>query len=314
MKNSIHAIIFGLKEILNWNTMKYALISGILISALWIGIGAMLWDHLIALSSRIVELVPFSMVRSNGAWMLSTFLWLQLVLLTFALIFAFFGNFILRTVSKEKYTSFSLFVAIGSTLFWTLIWFFKGDYIYSQFLKLLTWLPFETVENGIAFLIGFYFVYNAIIVTMLFVTSLFSEPLAVSVEERHLEDEVIRDHIFSSVGYTVKDSIIFIIASLIAFPLLFIPVLNIVIQIALWMWLIKDTMSYDAAALVYEKVEKEEIKQHRFAVWIISFITALFNFIPILNIFGPYFGEISMFHYLKSIKTDVTIVSKRQIP
>ncbi|RLA70943.1 MAG: hypothetical protein DRG24_06150, partial [Epsilonproteobacteria bacterium] len=172
-----------------------------------------------------------------------------------------------------------------------------------QFLQLLTWLPFETVEKGIAFLIGFYLIYNAIVVTMVFITSLFSEPLIASVEERHFkEDEVIRDHVFRSVGYTVKDSVIFMIASLIAFPLLFIPVLNIVVQIALWMWLIKDTMSYDAAALVYEKVEQEEIKQHRFAIWVISFTTALFNFIPVFNIFGPYFGEISMFHYLKSIK------------
>jgi len=303
MKNTMHAIIFGFKEILNWNTMKYVLISGIFVSALWVGIGTILWDHLIALSSRILELVPFSMVRSNGAWMLSTFLWLQAVLLTFALIFAFLGNLILRSVSKEKYTSFSILVAVGSALFWALVWFFKGDYIYHQFLQLLTWLPFETVEKGIAFLIGFYLIYNAIVVTMVFITSLFSEPLIASVEERHFkEDEVIRDHVFRSVGYTVKDSVIFMIASLIAFPLLFIPVLNIVVQIALWMWLIKDTMSYDAAALVYEKVEQEDIKQHRFALWVISFITALFNFIPVLNIFGPYFGEISMFHYLKSIK------------
>ncbi len=303
MKNTMHAIIFGFKEILNWNTMKYALISGIFVSALWVGIGTILWDHLIALSSRILELVPFSMVRSNGAWMLSTFLWLQAVLLTFALIFAFLGNLILRSVSKEKYTSFSILVAVGSALFWALVWFFKGDYIYHQFLQLLTWLPFETVEKGIAFLIGFYLIYNAIVVTMVFITSLFSEPLIASVEERHFkEDEVIRDHVFRSVGYTVKDSVIFMIASLIAFPLLFIPVLNIVVQIALWMWLIKDTMSYDAAALVYEKVEQEEIKQHRFAIWVISFTTALFNFIPVFNIFGPYFGEISMFHYLKSIK------------
>ena len=303
MKNTMHAIIFGFKEILNWNTMKYVLMSGIFVSALWVGIGTILWDHLIALSSRILELVPFSMVRSNGAWMLSTFLWLQAVLLTFALIFAFLGNLILRSVSKEKYTSFSILVAVGSALFWALVWFFKGDYIYHQFLQLLTWLPFETVEKGIAFLIGFYLIYNAIVVTMVFITSLFSEPLIASVEERHFkEDEVIRDHVFRSVGYTVKDSVIFMIASLIAFPLLFIPVLNIVVQIALWMWLIKDTMSYDAAALVYEKVEQEEIKQHRFAIWVISFTTALFNFIPVFNIFGPYFGEISMFHYLKSIK------------
>ena len=297
------AILFGFKEILTWNTMKYTLISGILVTILWVGLGFLLWDHLIALSSRILELVPFSMVRSNGAWMLSTFLWLQLVLLTFALIFAFFGNFILRHVSQEKYTSFSILVAIGSAVFWGIIWFFKGDYLYHQFLQLLTWLPFETVEKGIAFLIGFYLIYNAIVVTMVFVASLFSEPLIASVEERHFqEDEVARDHIFSSVGYTIKDSFIFIVLSLIAFPLLFIPLLNIVVQIALWMWLVKDTMSYNSAALAYKKVEKEEIKQHKFALWMISFITVLFNFIPVFNIFGPFFGEITMFHYLKSIQ------------
>jgi len=44
MKNIIHAMIFGFKEILNWNTMKYALVSGILVSILWVGIGAMLWS------------------------------------------------------------------------------------------------------------------------------------------------------------------------------------------------------------------------------------------------------------------------------
>jgi len=303
MKNTMKAILFGFKEILTWNTMKHALISGILVSILWVGIGFLLWDHLIALSSRILELVPFSMVRSNGAWMLSTFLWLQLVLLTFALIFAFFGNFILRNVSKEKYTSFSILVAMGSAVFWAIIWLFKGDYIYHQFLQLLTWLPFETVEKGIAFLIGFYFIYNAIVVSMVFMTSLFSEPLIASIEKKHFkEDEVVRDHVFSSISYTIKDSFIFIVVSLLVFPLLFIPVINIVVQIALWMWLIKDTMSYDAAALVYEKVEKEEIGQHRFAIWMISFITVLFNFIPVFNIFGPFFGEISIFHYLKSIK------------
>ncbi len=303
MKNTTRAIIFGFKEILNWNTMKHALISGMLVSILWVGIGFLLWDHLIALISRILELVPFSMIRSNGAWMLSTFLWLQLVLLTFALIFAFFGNFILRNVSKEKYTSFSIFLAVGSAVFWAIIWLFKGDYIYHQFVQLLTWLPFETVEKGIAFFIGFYLIYNAIVVTMVFVASLFSEPLIASVEERHFqENEVVRDHIFSSVGYTIKDSFIFVVLSLIAFPLLFIPLLNIVVQIVLWTWLIKDTMSYDAAALVYKKVKKEEISQHRFALLMISFITVLFNFIPVFNIFGPFFGEITMFHYLKSIQ------------
>jgi len=303
MKNIIHAILFGFKEILVWDSMKYALISGILVSGLWIGIGAILWDYLIAFSSYVLELVPFSMVRSNGAWMLSTLLWLQLVLLTFAFLFVFLGNVILRMVSKEKYNSFVLYFGIASALFWGVIWFFEGDYIYHQFLKLLLWLPFETVEKGIAALIGFYLIYNAIVVTLLFVTSLFSKTLLTSIEERHFkEDEVVRDHTFSSIEYTIKDSIIFIGISLLALPLLFIPVINILVLIAFWMWLVKDTISYDAASLSYTKVEKEAIKKHKVAVWFISFVTVLFNFLPIVNIFGAFFGEIAMYHYFKSIQ------------
>ena len=301
MKNIIHAIIFGFKEILTWNTMKYALISGTIISAIWIGIGILFWDNIIALSSQILSWIPFSMVRSNGAWMLSTFLWLQLILLTFALVFAFAGNLILRVISKEKYSAFSLWVALGSTIFWSAVWFVKGDDIYQEFLKLLTWLPFETIEKGIAFLIGFYIIYNAIIVSMVFVASLFSEPLLIAVEKKYFKDsEIKRDNIFSSVGYTIKDSLIFLALSIVAFPLLFIPVINIFTQIVLWLWLIKDTMGYDALALTSSKVTKEKLKEHRLALWSISFVTVLFNFIPVLNLFGPFFGEISMFHYLKS--------------
>ena len=37
---------------------------------------------MIALSSTIIDLLPFTMVRSNGAWMLSTFLWFQLLIIT----------------------------------------------------------------------------------------------------------------------------------------------------------------------------------------------------------------------------------------
>ncbi|MCF6173462.1 MAG: EI24 domain-containing protein [Campylobacteraceae bacterium] len=302
MKNTIQAMMFAFREIRTWDTMKYALISGILLSALWIGIAIFSWDYLMSISSHILGWLPFSMVRYNGAWMLSAFIWLQLILLTFALIYAFFGNFILRSVSKEKYTSFSLWVALGSTLFWTVVWFFKGDYIYAQFLKLLTWLPFETIEKGIAFLIGFYIIYNAIIVSMVFVASLFSEPLIVSVEKKHFDDTpVVRDHLFSSIAYTLKDSLIFILLSIVAFPLLFIPVINIFIQIALWMWLTKDTVSYDALSLTMANVDKAQIKAHRKAVWFIAFVATLFNFVPVLNLFGPYFGELAMFHYFKQL-------------
>lgn len=303
MKNVIGALLFGFKEILTWNTMKYALVTGIVIAALWVGIGYLLWDPITAFSSKIIELVPFSMIKSNGAWMLSTFLWLQAVIVTFSLFFVFFGNFILRRVSKEHYTTFSLFVAVASALIWAVVWFFKGGYIYGQFLKLLNWLPFETIEKGIAFLIAFYFLYNAVIVTTLFVTSLFSEPLISNIEKRHFqEDEVVRDNSFKSIVYTLKDAFLFTVASLVAFPLLFIPIVNILVQVALWVYVIKDTMSFDAAALAFKRVDPKAVKEHRLALWCISCVSALFNFVPGLHMFGPFFGEIAMFHYFKTLQ------------
>jgi hypothetical protein len=300
MKELSKAIIFGFKEMLNWHTMKYIILSGVVVTLIWVGIGFGVWDVLTGLSAKILEMVPFSMVRSNGAWMLSTFLWFQLTLITFALVFAFFGNLILRKVSKEKYSVFTVLTLLGSALFWGIVWFFKGEFIYGEFLKLMTWLPFETIEKGVAFLIAFYLIYNGIVVTMLFAASMFSEPIIEDIEIREFaEDDVVRDNIFKTVRYTLRDSVLFVVISLVAFPLLFIPLLNIFIQIALWMWLTKDTISYDALSLTHENVEKDLLKQYSGAAWFITFVSVLFYFVPVLNIFGPFFGTIAMYHYLK---------------
>lgn len=301
MKNIMHAVVFAFSELLAWRTMKYVIISGVIVSLLWLGIGVLIWDDLVALGSRIIEFVPFSMIRSNGAWMLSVFLWFQITLITFALIYAFFGNLVLRKVSKENYSTFSILTLIGSALFWGVVWFFKGDMIHQEFLKLLTWLPFETVEKGIAFLIGFYLLYNAVIVTMVFLASLFSGPMIESIELKHFPGEdTVGDALFKTTQYTLKDAAIFIGVSLLALPLLFVPVVNILVQILLWIWLMKDTMSYDAASYTFEKVTKERLKEHRAAIWTIAFIAVLFNFVPVLNIFGPFFGLIAMFYYFRA--------------
>ncbi len=301
MKYIMKSLMVAFKEIITWDIIKYVLLIGTIVTAFWIGVGFLIWDYIVLLSSHIVELVPFSMIRSNGAWMLSSFLWLQLVLVTFALIHSFFGNLILQYVSKERYSSFSILILILSALLWGIVWFFEGDYIYSEFLKLLTWLPFETLEKGIAFLIGYYIIYNAIIITMLFVTSILSEPIISSIAKKHFNMEVVRDNLFISIKYTLKNTLIFILASIILFPLLFVPIINLIIQILLWVWLIKDTISIDALSLANKQMDLNLIKEKRAAIWFISFVTALFNFIPILNLFSPFFGEIAMFYYFKSI-------------
>ncbi len=213
---------------------------------------------------------------------------------------------ILEKVSKEKYSSFSLLVVFVSAAFWSLVWFFKGSYIHTQFLKLLNWLPFETVEASLAYLLGLYFIYTAIIVTMLLVTSFFSQSLLEDIRDKHFPYEPLLEEDEVKVSENrLLDILIYVVISIVSFPLLFIPVVNFVLQMGLWIWLIKDTFVNDSMALVIPKEKRDKLSEYKSGFITISAVTALFNFLPVFNIFGPFFGEIAMFYYLKEIQKEL---------
>jgi len=300
MLDFMDAVVFGFKGVFKAKTMKFAMTSGLIISAIWIVIGMFFWDGIISSTSSILTLIPFSMLRSNGAWMLSAFLWLQLVLVTFALLFAFLGNIIATKISREKYATLSVVVGLSSAVFWGIVWFFEHDFIYAKFLRLLTWLPFETIEKGLAYLIGFYIIYMAIIVSMIFVTSMFSNKFLAEIREEELPyDSMPGESEYNNVKQTLKDTAIFIGISIISFPLLFIPIINFIILVGLWAWLMKDTIAYDTASFVFGNREEEKLKEFKSSIWGLNMIGSLFNFIPVFNVFGPYFTELAMFYYFK---------------
>ncbi|WP_434658402.1 EI24 domain-containing protein [Sulfurimonas sp. NW9] len=244
MQNIIEAILFGFSEILNYKIMKRALAIGAAVTIVWSIIGYFMWGGLISVAAGFIDLVPFSMLRSNGAWIFSSFLWFSLVLVTFALILAFFGNMILERVSKEKYSSFSLLVVFLSAVFWAVIWFFKGAYLHEQFLRLFNWLPFETVQESLAYLLGIYFIYSGIIVSMLLITSFFSEALLEDINEEHFPYEPLlqEDEVKASEN-RLLDIAIYTVVSIVAFPLLFIRCLILFCNSAYGFGLLKILLS-----------------------------------------------------------------------
>jgi len=300
MQDFMDALIFAFKEILRPVTTKFAMGSGFIITAIWIVIAYLIWEPLSALSSSVLTLLPFSMIRSNGAWMLSSFIWLQAVLVTFSLIFAFLGNLIAQKIDNNRYGAFALIVALGSALFWTLVWIGEGDIIYTQALRLFTWLPFETVEKSMAYLIAFYLIYTAIIITIVFVTSMLSSSYFNTIKEEHFPyDSFYEDIEHKTILKTLKDTAVFIGVSIITLPLLFIPVLNFLILVALWVWLMKDTLAYDTSSYVFGKEAEQKRQEYKAATWGFAFIGSLFNFIPVFNVFGPYFTELALLYYYK---------------
>jgi hypothetical protein len=300
MQDFLDAVIFGFRGILKKDAMKFAILSGIVVSVVWFLVGAVFFDSLISMSGAMLDLIPFSMVRSDGAWMLSAFLWLQLVLVTFALVFAFVGTVLANKNNTSKFASSAISIGLASALFWGVVWFFNGSTIYAQLLKLFTWLPFETVEKSLSYLISFYVIYTGIIVSLIFVASAFSVKFLQEIKKSEFPyDLMYEEHEYKNLKQTLKDTSTFILISIVSFPLLFIPVLNFIILVALWIWLMKDTLSYDVAAFVFGKIDKEKLKEYKKGLWAITFVGSLFNFIPILNVFAPYFTQLTMLYYLK---------------
>ena len=279
--------------------MKYIIAIGAIVSIVWVVFGYMMWGGIIHISTTLVELVPFSFIKANGAIFFSTFLYMQVVLITFAILHAFIMNLYMQKDSESKSGFITLSLVTGSALFWAAVWFFNAGAIHNQLERLLTWLPFETVEVAIAYMLGFYFIYIMIVVSMTMVASFYAPQFLMRVREMEFPYDAVYENEKSILRYTLRDGAIFIVASLLAFPLLFVPFVNFFVQIALWVWLAKDTLFFDAATMLFKEPKKENFKNYAPAIWAITIVGALFNFIPVINLFGPFFSEIAMFYYLK---------------
>lgn len=299
MQDFFDALEFAYKQISKRYIMKYIIATGAVVSLVWIFIGFVFWNGIVHVSTTLVELVPFTFIKANGAIFFSTFLYMQVVLITFAILHAFIMNLYMQKESESKSGFITLTLVAGSALFWAAVWFLNAGAIHNQLEKLLTWLPFETVEITIAYLLGFYFIYNMIVVSMTIVASFYAPQFLMRVREREFPYETIYENEKSIMRRTLRDGAVFILVSLFAFPLLFIPFVNFIVQIALWVWLAKETLFFDAATMLYKEPKKENFKSYAPAIWAITIVGALFNFIPVINLFGPFFSEIAMFYYLK---------------
>lgn len=297
MNELLYALIESFKTIVKWNIAKFALLSGLIILAFWFIIGYIFWHPLVNFTASLLEFVPFALIKSNGAWMLSSVIFIQAIFISFSFIIIIAGIFIMEKSKIKKYPRYIMSIALGVILFWSAMWYFNHTAIYHELTKLLTWLPFETVEESMAYLFSIYLIYSLFIVSVLLIVGIFSD----NILEMALGYSAAKNYEIKILKYTLKDIVIFLVLSLLFFPLLFVPILNFFIQIGIWMWLGKDSFTFDMGSIFYDEDEIKNItKEHRFAIWFITFMASLFNLVPILNIFGPYFGEFAMYYYLEA--------------
>ena len=79
-------------------------------------------------------------------------------------------------------------------------------------------------------------------------------------------------------------------------PLLFIPLFGQVVILYLWSVLLKEPTIYDVGALFID--DKTLLKEKRKNTRVLAMVAALFNYIPLLNIFAPVFAQILFLHHI----------------
>ncbi len=208
----------------------------------------------------------------------------------------------LSDILSPMVLSFILKVGLGSIFLWIIILWFSWDLYEGMIAAYIQKIPFvggwEWFQSSGAALAAVVVGYMLIIITVSILTSLFSEPLLIKLAQKHYPGQpaVGTPSVTTSVYLSIKAGIVSLLLFLFTFPLIFVPILGQVWMLWLWSILIKEPNTYDVGALFI--TDKQVLNMQKQKAWLTAMIASLFNYIPLLNIFAPLFGQIMFLHQI----------------
>jgi len=208
----------------------------------------------------------------------------------------------LQDILSPMVLKFILKIGIGSIILWVTILSYFWSSFSSFITSFLSWVPFEWLQNSIAYVAVPFVGYTLIIVTIAILTSLFSEALLIKLAKKHYPERqaIASPSIMGSVSSTLWATLIFAILYLILFPTFFIPIIGQGIMLYVWSILLKAPTVHDVGGLFI--TDKKELKSKRKKSNMVAMTASLFNYIPLLNIFAPIFAQIMFLHHILAKK------------
>jgi hypothetical protein len=247
--------------------------------------------------------VPFSVLKLNGAFFIMFFLWFVSVVVSFAVLSAIFSPVFLKKASERGHYLYVTVSILFFSVFYAFIFITKWDEIYIEIQKLLTLLPFDTVSKGVGALLAVYIFYNFFILTLFAALFFFAKPFLEAIREvEYPEIQVNTEDEFKYKRVFFKDILLFIVLCILLFPLFFVPVINIGVQLFLWTKLYHDSFLYYVCNEYCSQKTFETISQHKVKTVILAAFAASFNFLPIINFFAPFFAVILFFHCVMQLQ------------
>jgi len=289
----IYSLSLALKDFTQSDIRKKSLLNGIAWAIVWLILTFMLWNDVFLFTTKLINFLPFTFIQNTGVDFLLVILWIQLVLISLGIIFSLFNQLL-----TKKFLP--IILSLTMSVFWIVVFYFYKDSVVLYLHRLLKIFPFQTIEEIVAVILCF-FVFYSLYVASVYVSFVFliSKNIEDLQQTQYPNITVEKNFSFWKLFLIfVRDLLLYFVLLFITYPLLFIPFLNILLIIGLWALLIKEVLLRSVFMLF------GEIDINRKIIWMFSIFSVIFNFIPIVNLFAPAFGLLSIYHYVLEKKND----------
>ena len=283
----LYSVYEAFENLKNREIIKLSVIVGIFVSVIWFILAFLFWNDVITFTQFLINLLPFKFIASAGAEFIFLIAWLQMVLVSIGVVFSIFNQFLLN---KKNLIIIVLFFAI----FWGVLFIGYHSTIIYELQQLIKIFPFNTIQSALSFVLSIFIFYSFFVISVYLGFLLFSENVLIKIIENDYPELSLNSNFskFKLLNIFIKDFLFFLIGLFIFYPLLFVPVVNLIFIMFLWSYVIKNSI-YETITLI---LGKKEISKT--TLWLFALISSIFNFIPLINIFAPAVGVLSIYHYV----------------
>ncbi len=196
-------------------------------------------------------------------------------------------------------------MALSALILWGIFSVFRESIdIYTlKFANYIPFVPEEWIQNITESFFGIFIFYQFWMMLALILVGIISDQVVDFVNNRyyHLEKNGFGS-MMGSIFVALKSTVIYMILFIITSPLLFVPILNFIVQIILWMVMLKAPMYYDSSAFYISKEQFNSIKKnHKMELRFVTFVSSLLFLIPFLGVL-LYIVQLIMFTHFSLSK------------
>jgi len=208
----------------------------------------------------------------------------------------------------------SLIPIFIAALFWGVVFYAFAHPISNFIAHMVSYIPFvgksSWLQDAIKAVGGVVVYYELVIISSVVIVGIIADKIVDRINDKYYHNT--KKGFGTTAGSVIvalKQNLIFIVLFIIFLPLIFVPVLNIIVHIFLWATLIKKPNFYDSIAMYASKEEFKILqKRDKFKTNIIALISASLFLIPVVGVF-VYVVQLLMFaHFnlsrLKAIRAN----------